>query len=108
MVEEPQQLAVVIEPRLAQSAEGIYVPAAGVVPRPQDQAAAWGGDGQKALYRGMGISAVEPAAVAVDGRPRRLDVMPIVVRADQIDAARIVDGRSDRLEVAVKLAMVGI
>src|SRR5260370_16814623 len=56
----------------------------------------------------MGISAVDPAAVAVDGRPRRLDVMPIVVRADQIDAARIVDGRSDRLEVAVKLAMVWI
>src|SRR5215469_17066053 len=56
----------------------------------------------------MRVPAVEPAAVTIDGRPRRLDVMPVVVRADQIDAARLVDGCTDRLEAAIQLAMVWI
>lgn len=80
MVDEPQQLAVVIEVGSAEPAQWVDAPAAGVVPWTEDQVAARGGDGQKTFDCGMRIPAVEPAAVAVDGRSRRLHVTPIIVR----------------------------
>ncbi len=107
MVDEPQQLAVVIEVGSAEPAQWVDAPAAGVVPWTEDQVAARGGDGQKTFDCGMRIPAVEPAAVAVDGRSRRLHVTPIIVRADQVDAARL-DRCTDRLEPGVRLATIGI
>src|SRR5262249_16145423 len=65
VIEEAKQLAIVVEVRLRRAAERIDAPAAAMVPRAKNQAAAGRRDSEKALDRRMRVGAVEPSAVAV-------------------------------------------
>src|SRR4051812_3834681 len=84
VIEEAKQFAVVVELRLRRATKGSDLPAAAVVPRPEDQSASVGRHREKTLDRSVRVRTVEPSAVVVDRRARCLDVAPVVVRAEEV------------------------